>query len=135
MLITAHIACVKNPAVADGPGGDTLSEERILTLSAANFDSAIAGDYRLAMIDFFSPTCHSCMALAPVVDSLARTLPAGVLIGKVDITVDTALSNTYKIQLLPTVIFIRGGAEALRVIGARTVEYFTGIVDSLLQLP
>jgi thioredoxin-like negative regulator of GroEL len=133
MTMAAQLACVKGPAITEVDAG--LPEKRILTLTLANFDSAIASNYDLAMIDFYSPGCRSCISLAPIFDSLACTLPSTVLMGKVDVTVEMALTNTYGIGLLPTVVFIRHGAEALRVAGVYTVEYYTGIVDSLLQLP
>ena len=134
LLFSVYQGCVKDPAVS-GPG-ETGSEERILNLTIDNFDSAVTGDYGLVVIDFFEPGCPACADFAYTFDTLARTLPAEVLMGKVDVTVETGLTNTYDIYWLPTVVFIRNGAEALRVVGKdNNVEYLTGVVDSLLGLP
>ena len=48
------------------------------------FDSAVEAA-PLAMVDFWASWCGPCMALSPVIESLAEKYEGKVLIGKVNV--------------------------------------------------
>jgi len=72
---------------------------------------------RVAMVDFFSPTCASCVTMEPVVDSLATMFAAIALVGKVNAAQDDTLDVAYLVNYLPTFVFLKNGAEYKRIIG------------------
>ena len=126
-------------ATIDTPIIDTStvdsSHSRALMLTSANFDSAIAGDYSLAIIDFFSPYCSHCIYLAPTIDTLANTLPDDILIGKVNIINEILIRELFDIYNYPTIVYFKNGLEIHRTIGANSAEFFMGVIDSLLKTP
>ncbi len=113
---------------------DTISGT-VPLLTAATIDSALSGSYRLAVIDFFSPTCYYCTLLSPVFDSLELAQPEDILIAKVDIVEETALRGTYAVKSFPTVVYFKNGIEVHRTVGSNSLDFFTGVIDSLLQVP
>lgn len=85
----------------------------ILEVTDATFDSAVLASERPVFVDFWAAWCGPCRAVAPVIEELARELPA-VQFAKVDVDRNPAISGKLRIQSIPTfVLFERG-----KVLGA-----------------
>lgn len=128
-ITTLNLFCV------DGPGtiGPVFTSDSLMTLTPDNIDSAIALPYNLALIEFFSPTCGACIALSPVIDTLAQTLPKDILVGAINVSSEPEVRSRFTIEWYPTVIFFKSGAEIHRTIGSHNVEFFQNIIDSLTR--
>ncbi|MBN1574930.1 MAG: hypothetical protein JW913_00155 [Chitinispirillaceae bacterium] len=96
--------------------GDTIPGMPV-ALDKTNFRRMVHIPERVAMVDFFSPTCGACITMDSVVANLADTFSGTALIGKVDAHADDSLDETYLVQWLPTFIFFKNGVEYKRVTG------------------
>lgn len=74
----------------------------------------------LAIVDFWSPQCPSCMKFKPVIEDAARSYRDTVLIVGAQVDDNDITADAYRIEGLPTTIFMRDGSEVFRHAGALT---------------
>lgn len=62
----------------------------------------------LALVEFYSPSCHSCKEMMPLVEEVAADYP-GVAFYKIDALQNVQTCMTYNIFGVPTVLLIARG--------------------------
>ena len=63
------------------------------------------------VIDFWATWCGPCMAMAPLIDELAKEYEGRVEIGKYNVDEEGDLSSEYRIMSLPTILFFKDGQK------------------------
>ena len=97
------------------------AQEAIPPLTVDTFDDALAGATPL-LVDFWAPWCTSCIDFAPVVERIGEELDGRVRVAAVDIEQQEELAARYGVRSIPTLLLLDHGAEALRLIGTRSLE-------------
>ncbi len=92
-------------------------KDMALAITDANFDEIAASD-RLVVIDFWAQWCGPCKTLSPIVDELAQTYEGKAIIGKVDVDSNPDIVEKYGVRSIPTVIFLKGGKQVDKTVGA-----------------
>ena len=82
---------------------------------------------KLVLVDFFATWCGPCKRIVPDLERLESQY-SDVIFIKVDVDDLEDISNEYKVQALPTFLFIRDGNELSRVKGADV-----SMIESKLQ--
>lgn len=100
----------------------------------SNVNEVIASG-RPVVIDFWATWCGPCMALAPVIDELAKEYADKAVIGKYNVDEETELSGQYRIMSIPTLLFFKNGEQVreLRMTGA-TKDSLRERIEKLLAL-
>jgi thioredoxin-like negative regulator of GroEL len=105
--------------------GDTLSvllesvlSSKVVPMYGQNFSDSVLVNDRIAMVDFYSPTCGACRVLMPVVEAVADTFNGTALIAKVNARENDSLATALEVDRWPTLIFFRNGVEYDRLIGS-----------------
>ncbi len=100
----------------------------------SNVNEVIASG-RPVVIDFWATWCGPCMALAPVIDELAKEYADQAVIGKYNVDEETELSGQYRIMSIPTLLFFKNGEQVreLRMTGA-TKDSLRERIEKLLAL-
>ncbi|KAF8819956.1 thioredoxin domain-containing protein [Cardiosporidium cionae] len=84
-----------------------------IELTDSNFDSKTQATSGFTsgkwFVMFFAPWCGHCKNLEPIWDDLAVELKGKFNIAKVDSTANPALSDRFKVQSFPTLIFFADG--------------------------
>jgi thioredoxin 1 len=70
------------------------------------------------IVDFWAGWCSPCRAIAPTLDRIAVEFDGKVVVAKVDIDQNPLTPQAYGVQGIPTLLMIRNGQEAGRVVGA-----------------
>ncbi len=72
------------------------------------------------------------MRVSPIVAKLAHEFGSKIRLIRVNVDADSVLVDKYRVYSLPTVVFVVGGREVDRMIGAKTKgKYRAAIVKSL----
>jgi thioredoxin 2 len=70
------------------------------------------------MVDFYSPTCGPCKALAPVIHKLVREYLGRIQIGILNTAQHPGTAGHYQIRGVPTLLFFQGGRLVDQIVGA-----------------
>lgn len=76
----------------------------------------IINENEIVIVDFFATWCGPCKMLSPVIENVEKLLP-NIKFIKVDIDQHNELASEYRIQSVPTLIFIKNGIEVAKSIG------------------
>lgn len=87
-----------------------------MILNNKNEFEQIISSNELVVIDFFATWCGPCKMLSPVIENV-ESLIHDVKFIKVDIDQFNDLASQYKIQSVPTLVFLKNGKEVMKSIG------------------
>ena len=101
-----------------GRCGAALLDGKTLELGDADFDTVVNGSELPVLVDFWAPWCGPCRQMAPQFEQAAAQLKGQALLVKVNSDDNPRLAQRFGIRSIPTLVKLRGGAEAQRVSGA-----------------
>ena len=81
-------------------------------MTAMNMESykkAMAQDQLPVLVEFWAPWCSYCRKIAPALEKVAAKYEGRVLIGQVNIDDEPMIANEEQIEVIPTMIFYKGG--------------------------
>ncbi len=102
-----------------------------IEITEQNFES-LANSGQPVVIDFWATWCGPCRRLAPVIEELAAQYDGKVIVGKCDIEENVDLTEKFGIMNVPTVVFLKGGQEADRLVGVAGKNVYEEKINSLL---
>ena len=87
---------------------------------------------QLVLVDFFATWCVPCKRMHPVLEQLKEQLGDNIRILKLDIDKNQALSATYRVQSVPTLMLFRNGEPVWRQSGVLEVGELSGVIQQYL---
>ena len=96
----------------------SASAGNVIELSDQNFQQVVNNSALPVLVDFYSPTCGPCHALAPVIEQLAGQYAGRAVICKLDTSRHQMTAAQFQIRGVPTLIFFKNGQPADQVVGA-----------------
>lgn len=105
-----------------------MSDIKILTEEI--FDEEMAsGAYA---IDFYADWCGPCKMMGPIFDEASVTYAGKIKFGKINIDEQRKLAMTHKVMSIPTLLFVKDGAEVDRVTGVIDETALKEKLDAML---
>jgi len=83
-----------------------------------NYEALVNNAEKPVLIDFWATWCGPCRMIAPFVEEIAQERE-DILVGKVDVDTQPELAKSFGIVSIPTLILMKEGKEAARVLGYR----------------
>ena len=69
------------------------------------------------LVDFWAPWCEPCLAIAPIIEDLAKDCEGKAIVGKLDIDENPETTDQYNIMGVPTILFIKNGQVVDKQLG------------------
>jgi thioredoxin 2 len=91
----------------------------VVVVTDATFAREVEASSLPVVVDCWAPWCGPCRMVAPVLDELARELAGRVKIAKVNTDENPATAARFSISSIPTLLLVRNGQLAGRIIGAQ----------------
>jgi len=110
----------------------SVADGTVLELSDQDFQQVVNNSTLPVLVDFYSPTCGPCHALAPVIEQLAGQYAGRALICKLDTSRHQMTATKFQIRGVPTLIFFKDGQPVDQVVGAVPSQELEQRLNSLL---
>jgi thioredoxin 1 len=81
------------------------------------------------LIDFYTPTCPPCRAMAPVLDQIAAERADKLKIVKIDASTEYTLTAQAGVSAVPTFVLMNGGVKKAQLTGLRSKKDFEKWLD------
>lgn len=86
-------------------------------ITDSNFESLLNSGKPL-MIDFWAQWCGPCLAMAPVIEEIAKEYDGQAIVGKLDVDNNPMVSQQFGIRNIPTILFFNNGQLVDKQVGA-----------------
>ena len=103
-----------------------------LEINEANFEELVNQTEKPVIMDFWAVWCGPCRMIAPHIEDMAKEYEGKAIIGKVNVDENPAISAKYGIRNIPTVLFIKNGEVADKVVGAVPKSTLTSKLENLI---
>lgn len=99
----------------------------------SNFDTQVLASDKLSIVDFWATWCPPCIAIGPIIDSLAADFEGKVNVGKLNADENPRVCIDYSITNLPCVLYIMDGKVVDKQVGAAPKSVYEKKVRKLLE--
>jgi thioredoxin 1 len=84
------------------------------------------------MLEFYADWCAPCQEVSPALEELAHEFQGRIRLVRVNVDADSELVDKYAVYSIPTIVMVRNGREANRIIGAKGKDqYRAAIIETL----
>ena len=95
-----------------------MAEEKISSLSDADFEAEILKSGIPALVDFWAPWCGPCRVVGPLVEELAQQYSGRIKVAKMNVDENPLTPGKYGIRGIPTLIAFKEGEVVDQIVGA-----------------
>ena len=106
--------------------------EAVVHFTDSSLDEEVLKSDKPVLVDFWASWCGPCKALGPVIEELAGNFEGKAVIGKLSTEENSETPSKYGVMAIPTVIFFKDGEEVERVVGVKSKEELSTIIEGLL---
>jgi thioredoxin 1 len=104
-----------------------------ITVTEKNFQTDVAQDGGLVLVDFWAPWCGPCRLIAPILEEIATEYAGTVKIAKVNVDENQGLAGKFNIRSIPSLLFFRNGEVVGSVVGAVPKTKLTAKIAELTR--
>ena len=84
----------------------------------SNFDTVVLQSDKPVIVDFWAEWCGPCRVIGPLVKEISEEYGDKVVVTKLDVDSNPAVTNKFSIRNIPTVLFFKNGQVVDKVVGA-----------------
>jgi thioredoxin 1 len=130
----AALAPQREPQAADT--NSTANKEidmKPVDVTDATFEAEVLNHELPVVVDFWAEWCGPCRMVAPILDKLAGEYAGKVRIAKVDVDANPGLAQAFRIQSIPTMMFIKEGKIVGQQAGALPEPVLRDAFEQLIE--
>jgi len=105
---------------------------KAVEVTDSNFEDVIMNAEVPALVDFWAVWCGPCRAVAPIVEELAEEYDGRAVIAKMDVDQNKQVATQFGIQAIPTLLLVKGGQIADRIVGVVDKNSLKARLEALL---
>ncbi|MDR0926018.1 MAG: thioredoxin [Hungatella sp.] len=103
----------------------------VITLTQENFETEVANNSGIVLVDFWATWCGPCKMFAPIIDEIAEGNLSGVKVGKVDVDQQPDLAGQFKVMSIPTLVLFKDGKAAVTSVGVKSKKEVLEMIEKL----
>ena len=103
-----------------------------LELTDQNFDTIVLQAQKPVIVDFWAEWCGPCRMVGPIVEEIGKEYEEKVIVGKLDVDSNPAVTQKFGIRNIPTVLFFKDGKIADKQVGAVPKSNLVNKLEALL---
>jgi thioredoxin 1 len=104
-----------------------------VAVDEATFAATVLAAPRPVLVDFGAEWCGPCVAVAPIIRSLALEYADRLTVATVDVDSQPQLAARYGVRSLPTVMLLEDGKVLRVLVGARPGQEYRTAIDEVLH--
>ena len=97
------------------------------------FDRVVLKAKVPVLVDFWAPWCVPCLAVAPVLDELAKEYDGKVNVARVNVDLSPQTSVRYAIRSIPTLLLFKEGKPMRQLVGFRPKGELKRFLDEVVE--
>lgn len=105
-----------------------------LAVSDTSFENEVLKASGPVVVDFWAEWCGPCRMVAPVLDKLAKEFAGQIRIAKVNVDENPGLSQTFRIQSIPTLMMVKSRTIVFSQPGALPEPTLRDLIQQLIKL-
>jgi thioredoxin len=121
----------KEPELIDKP---VIIETEPIKVTDATFEQEVLNSQVPVVVDFWAAWCGPCRQVAPIFDKLAKEYAGKVRVAKVNVDENPALSQTFRIMSIPTIMMIKNRTIVFNQAGALPEPVMRDLFNQLIAL-
>lgn len=106
--------------------------ENLVEVNDANWEDEVIKSDVPVLVDFWAPWCMPCKMVAPIIEEMSDEYSGKLKVGKLNVDENPSTAAKYGIRNIPTVLLIKNGDIAEKVVGAVGKDKLTEAVNSVL---
>ncbi len=100
-----------------------------MDLTDQNFEETILKANKPVVVDFWANWCPPCKKLGPILEKVAEDYKEKITVYKVNVDENPTLSQTFKIEVIPTVVLFKENEAKAGFVGFREEEDIKSWID------
>ena len=95
-----------------------MAEEKVITVTDADFEEKVLKSGQPVMVDFWAAWCGPCRMMTPVVDELAGVYDGKVVVAKMNVDENPQTPAKYGVRGIPNIKLFQDGQVVDEIVGA-----------------
>lgn len=89
-----------------------------ITVTDANFDSAVVKSATPVLVDFWAPWCGPCVAIGPMLETLAEEYKGKITVAKMNVDENANTPAQFGVRSIPYIVLMKDGKMVDSIVGA-----------------
>jgi thioredoxin 1 len=92
--------------------------DNTIAITDATFDASVTQSKVPVLVDFWAPWCGPCLAIGPVLESLALEYKGKVTVAKMNVDENANIPATFGVRSIPYLVLFKDGKMVDSLVGA-----------------
>jgi thioredoxin 1 len=107
--------------------------ENTIAISDANFDASVVKSNLPVLVDFWAPWCGPCVAIGPVLESLAQEYKGRLTVAKMNVDENANVPASFGVRSIPYMALFKGGKLVDSIVGAVPKTKLVDMIEKALK--
>ena len=110
-----------------------MEKEDLHHINDGNFNEEVLKSDLPVLVDFWASWCGPCLAIAPVVEELAKEYSGRIKVAKMNVDENPAVPSSFGIRGIPTLILFKSGKAVDQIVGAVPRDRLRAMIDKSIK--